>query len=75
VIGRSDPLTVSVRSILLQEHFLCFNIMAEPAVIDKMRFRNELHLAWNVPSPGAGSDGEETHARRILCLPTQTFIY
>jgi len=33
------------------------------------RSRNELHPAWNVPAPGAGRGGGETHAHWILCLP------
>jgi hypothetical protein len=36
------------------------------------RSRNEPHLAWNVPAPGAGRGGGETYACWILRLPAQT---
>ncbi len=39
------PLTVSARPILLQMHFLCFNIMAEPVIANK----NEVPK-WTAPS-------------------------
>ncbi len=52
----SDSLTVSVRPILQPQ-------------MTETRSRNEPHLAWNVPMPGAGRGGGETHAHWILRLP------
>ncbi len=45
--------------------------------VTKTRSRNEPHLAWNVPAPGAGRDGGETHANlgRGFCVPASLALY